>query len=198
MGVFNPQNVKISPGTLYAAPLGTAEPVSVTGAWVGWTALGYTEQGSEFDFGPTVAPVMVEEEYDSIRNVVTAYTAKITFIMAELTRQNLALALNAGIGSSIVASSQGANADGSLWQERPDPGTEVSVMLGWDSLQLGATAGADPFQRLIIRQALQDSAIKRVARKGNNKSSWSTSWTAQKPNTGLRPFRFINAPNLGS
>lgn len=198
MGVFNPQNVKISPGTLYAAPLGTAEPVSVTGAWTGWTALGYTEQGSEFDFGPTVAPVMVEEEYDSIRNVVTAYTAKITFIMAELTRQNLALALNAGIGSSVVASSQGANADGSLWQERPDPGTEVSVMLGWDSLQLGATAGADPFQRLIIRQALQDSAIKRVARKGNNKSSWSTSWTAQKPYTGLRPFRFINAPNLGS
>lgn len=198
MGVYNPKNVKISPGTLYAAPLGTAEPVSVTGAWTGWQMLGYTEQGSEFDFGPTVAEVMVEEELYPIRTVTTAYAAKMTFVLAELTRQNLALVLNAGIGSSLVASSQGANPDGSLWQETPAPGLETPIMLGWDALQQGATAGSDPFQRLIIRQTLQSSQVKRVARKGNNKSSYSSTWTLQKPDTGLSPFRFINEPNLAS
>lgn len=196
---FNPFNIKISPGSLYAAPLGTAEPVSVTGAWpAGWQTLGYTEQGSEFDFGPTVAQVMVEEELYAIKNVITGYSAKLTFVLDEYTRTNLALALNAGIGTGVVTASQGTNADGSLWQETPTPGQEVSVMLGWDSLQLGNTSpvGTDPFQRLIIRQALQDAPVKTVHRKGNAKSNYSTTWSAQKPFTGLSPFRFISEASL--
>lgn len=194
---FQPSNIKISPGTLYAAPLGTVEPVSVTGQWpAGWSALGYTEQGSEFDFGPTVAQVMVEESLYPIKNVITGYSAKLTFVLAELNRANLALSLNAGAPGGIVAASQGTNADGSVWQETPGEGTEVSIMLGWDSLQLGASAGADPFQRLVIRQCLQDAPVKEVHRKGNTKSSYSTAWTAQKPFTGLQPFRFIFPASL--
>lgn len=198
MGVFNPNNVKVGPGTLYAAPIGTAEPVSVTGSWPsGWVTLGFTEAGSEFDFAPATAPLAVEEEFWPLREVITSYSGKLMFVLAETTRQNFALTLNAGIGSSTLAASQGANTDGSLWQEAPIAGTEVRVMLGWDSLIEGATTGADPFGRLIVRQALQTGTVKRLARKGNNKSSYAAEFSLEKP-FGIQPFRFIFEPNQAS
>jgi hypothetical protein len=198
MATFNPNNVKIGPGTLYAAPLGSVEPTSVTGAWgAGWSALGYTEQGSEFDFGPTTAAVSVEEELWPIREVITGYAGKLTFALAEITRANLALVLNAGFGSSVVSASQGANSDGSLWQEPPAPGGEQRVMLGWDAQYDGAASGSDPVGRLIIRQALQTGTIKAIRRKGNNKTTYSAEFTLEKP-AGVQPFRIITEASLAS
>lgn len=194
----DPTHVKIGPGTLYAAPLGTTEPVSVTGAWpTGWQQLGYTDQGSTFSFGAATAGVTVEEEYWPIDEVITGYTGDMTFALAETTRQNLALALNAGFGSSTVAASQGTNPDGSVWQEPPAAGTEQRIMLGWDSLPLGATSGVDPYCRIIIRKTLQTGKISRMARKGNNKSMYACTFSIIKP-AGLAPFRFINEPDDAS
>lgn len=195
---FDPTKIKIGPGTLYAAPLGTAEPISVTGAWpAGWVPLGYTDSGSTFNFGPATAGVTVEEEFWNIDEVITGYSGDITFALAETTRQNLALSLNAGIGSSTVAASQGTNADGSQWQETPAAGTEAKIMLGWDALPQGATTAVDPFGRLIIRKALQTGKITRMARKGNNKSMYSCTFTLIKP-PGVQPFRHIFEPNDAS
>lgn len=198
MGVYNPNNVKIGAGTLYAAPIGTAEPISVTGAWpAGWTPLGYTDQGSSFEFGPSVAAVEVEEEFWPIEQAITGYSGKLTFVLAETTRQNLALSLNAGIGSGIDAASQGANVDGSLWQEPPTPGAEVRVMLGWDSLAQAAASGNDPVGRIIVRRALQTGMVTRTAKKGNNKSMYAVSFALEKP-VGLQPFRMLFEPNLAA
>ena len=93
---FNGSRVVVGAGTLYAAPLGTTEPTSVTGAWTGWTSLGYTDTGSTFDITPKVSPVEVEEEYWPIRQAITSYEGSITFALAEATAQNLLLSLNAG------------------------------------------------------------------------------------------------------
>lgn len=199
MGVFETANIKIGPGTLYAAPLGTGEPVSVTGAWpTGWLPLGFTDQGSSFAFGPTVAPVEVEELFWPVRQAVTAYSGKMTFVLAETTRQNLALALNAGIGSTTVAASQGTNGDGSLWQEPPAQGSEVRVMLGWDSIPEAGTAAVDPYNRIIVRQTIQTGMVTTIHRKGNNKSMYACEFALEFPQTGLQPFRFIDEPNLAA
>lgn len=198
MGVFNPNNVKIGAGTLYAAPLGTAEPAAVTGAWpAGWSALGYTDQGSSFAFGPTVAAVAVEEEFWPIEQAIVSYSGKFSFVLAETTRQNLALALNAGIGSATVAATQGTNPDGSQWQEPPAPGADVRVMLGWDSINLGGTAALDPYSRLIVRKCLQVGMVTTTHRKGNNKTMFACEFALEKP-IGVQPFRFINEPNLAA
>lgn len=198
--VFNPNNVKIGAGTLYAAPLLSTEPVSVTGAWdAAWVELGYTDAGSTFAFGPTVAAVDVEEEFYPIDQAIVSYSGKVTFALAETTRQNLALALNAGIGSSLVSSSQGVNPDGSVWQEPPVAGTEARVMLGWDSLPQGATSGTPntAFGRLIVRKTLQIGQVTRMARKGNNKSMWACEFALIKP-PGQQPFRFIEPAALAA
>jgi hypothetical protein len=198
MGVFNPNNVKIGAGTLYAAPIGSVEPVSVTGAWdAAWLPLGYTDQGSSFAFGPTVAAVEVEEEFWPIEQAIVSYTGKLTFVLAETTRQNLALALNCGIGSSTISASQGANGDGSLWQEPPAPGADVRVMLGWDSINHAGTAALDPYTRIIVRRVLQVGQVTRLARKGNNKSMLACEFALEKP-FGVQPFRFIEEPNLAA
>ena len=199
MGVFNTANVKIGPGTLYAAPLGTTEPTAVTGAWPAtWYALGFTDQGSTFSFGPAVSPVEVEELFWPVEQAITGYSGKLSFVLAETTRQNLAFALNAGIGSAIDATSQGTNVDGSLWQEPPAPGAEVRLMLGWDSIPEAGTTSTDPFARFILRQTIQTGMVTRLARKGNNKSMYACEFALEFPKTGLQPFRFIEEPNMAA
>lgn len=178
---FNSSNVKVAAGTLYAAPIGTTEPTSVSGVWpTGWVSLGYTEQGSEFDFGPAVTPITVEEEFYPVRQAITSYTGKITFVLAELTQQSLALALNAGIGSSVVTASQ-STAGGMFSQEPVTPGSEVRVMLGWGTEFEGASTSTDPFQKFIWRQCLQVGQVKRVMRKGATKASYSVEFALEKP-----------------
>jgi hypothetical protein len=199
MGVFNTNNIKIGAGTLYAAPLGTTEPTAVTGSWpAGWAPLGFTDQGSSFAFGPAVSPVEVEELFWPVEQAITSYSGKMSFVLAETTRQNLALVLNAGIGTTTDAASQGVNGDGSIWQEPPAQGSEVRVMLGWDSIPEAGSSAVDPFTRIIVRQALQTGMVTRLARKGNNKSMFACEFSLEFPRTGLQPFRFIDEPNLAA
>ena len=198
MGAFDPTHVKISAGTLYVAPLGTTEPSSVTGAWpAGWVSLGYTDQGSTFAFGPTVAAVTVEEEYYPVDQAIVSYAGKVTFVLAEQTRQNLAIALNAGIPGQTGFQSgiEGTNVDGSIWLEPPDPGNENRIMIGWDSINKGATSAVDPFTRFVVRKTLQMGQVTRMARKGNNKAMYAVEFGIIKP-PNQRPFRFTFEPNL--
>lgn len=196
MAVFDGSRVVVGAGTLYAAPVGTTEPVGVTGAWpAGWQALGYTDTGSDFDISPKVAAVEVEEEYWPIRQAITSYDGTITFALAEQTRQNLAFALNAGIGTAVNSASQGVNPDGSLWQEPPTAGTEPRVMIGWDSLPNGLiepavtdVGFAMPFGRWVFRKCLQTGAMKLMHRKGNNKTTYACTFSLEKP-VGQEAFR---------
>jgi hypothetical protein len=198
MTAFDGSRVKVGPGTLYVAPLGTTEPTGVTGAWAaGWVPLGYTDAGSTFSLTPTVQAVSVEEEYWPVKNVITGYAGDLTFNLAEETRQNLLVALNAGIGSSLVSGTSGTNVDGSQWAEMPDIGSEVRVMLGWDAISKAGTTSTDPFGRLIVRQAFQTGNMQIVRRKGNAKATYACKFTLEKP-AGVQPFRLIFPPSLAS
>lgn len=212
MAKFQGNNVKVGTGTLYAAPVGTAEPVSVSGAWpAGWRTIGYTDTGSEFDSTPTTADVLVEEEYFPVRIATVSLKGSLTFSMAEVTLDNLALSLNAGTGGNLVTSTFGTlqNAtDAAIWQEVPLPGQEVRVALGWDALVEGATAVAGSptyLARLIARQCLQTGSVKRIARKGNNKAMYAVTFSFEKPpvgtpaqNTTGSPFRWLGPPQDAS
>lgn len=187
-GTFNASKVKVGVGSLYAAPLGTTEPVSVTAPWAaGWVSLGYTDAGSEFTLTPSATEIAVEEEYWPVAVSIQAYAGTLAFALAEATASNLALSLNLGI--TPAAASQAANPDGSIWTEPPSPTLEVPIMLGWDALPKGGTAG-DPFMRLIVRNVLQTGAVRMVHRKGNNKLMYEVSYMIIKPAT-QQPFRII-------
>lgn len=189
--MYSGLNVVSGAGTLYAAPLGTTEPTACTGVWpTGWVALGYTEQGSQFTDKPTVEAITPEEEFYPIRNVITMKEAHLKFDLEEVTFQNWMLALNAGIGTSQLSGSHGQNpGDGSYWVEAPVIGTEVRVMLGWDSLTEASVNGAIQ-GRLIVRQAFQSGEVQVTRRKGNKVATLNCDFMLEKP-AGIEPFRWI-------
>lgn len=197
MTAFDPTHVRVGPGTLYAAPLGTSEPTACTGAWPsGWVKLGYTDAGSTFSVNNTVSDVPVAEEIDPVDSEVTARTSALAFSLAENTAQNLRMALNAGITGSVVSGTSGSTDDGGTWIEGAEPGEELFIMLGWDALPKGAATGAS-MSRLVVRKALQTGNLQMAMQKAPNKRLIPVTFTAYKP-TGARPFRFLFPADLAA
>lgn len=115
-------------GTLYVAPLGTAEPISATATLdSAWREIGYTDTGATISSEVTVEAIEVAEEYEPIKYVQTSRTGTLSFAMAQATVSNLALALN--LGATI--------ADNVPYIEPPSPGDDLSVMLLLDTEQGG-------------------------------------------------------------
>lgn len=191
----DPTKVKLGPGTLYVAALGTAEPTSISGAWpAGWSQLGYTDTGSQFDYAPTVQPIEVEEEYFPTDYATTGITASMTFALAEQTANNLLIALNAGVSADRAAATTGSITDGT-WVEPPAINTEKRVMLGWDSLD--ATQAGEAFGRIVARKCFQVGTLSLIRRKAPQKALYSCTFNLQKP-TGVQPFRAFFPTSLTS
>lgn len=160
----NGSMVRIGAGTLWIAPLGTVEPAAgvltpVTPAVSGgtavgvpwpaaWTQLGYTKDGSEFSWAPKLDAIKVAEVLLPLRYVASETEASLMFDLAELTAAHLATAFN---GGSVVTAS------GVTTFTPPVIGAEVSVMLGWDSV--------DGLERIIARKCVQTGDVKQEHKK---------------------------------
>lgn len=195
------RRIQLGPGTLYWAPLGSAEPTSVSGAWPGaWNKFGYTIGGSTFAYTPTFGDVNVEEELLALDAQATDATASLTFNLAELTAQNLLVAYNAASGP---AASKVTLPDGSILIAPPQLGAEERIMLGWDH---GAKGVPDGTERLLIRQALQTGAISTQRQKGTTPAQYPMNFRPFVPGiqgtagngTGFEPFFHIKHPSLAA
>jgi hypothetical protein len=182
----------LGPGYLYFGPIGTTEPVDLATAWaavsVAWTAIGYTEDGNEFNYNPATSPVDVAEELDHIQVVTTGRDSSVKFAMSQITATNMKLAMNGGVlttGTGIVT------------YEPPDLGTETRIMLGFES--------EDHTERWIFRQCFQTGTVTLGRHKGANNAAISVEYSLEKPATGSRlykaifqtPLRQLQAPGLG-
>lgn len=176
----NADHVELGPGRLWVAPLGTTEPTSASAALPSaWVAIGYTEDGSAYAADITSEPVEVAEELDPIKYENTRRLNRLTFQMAETTARNLVLALGGGASQANDGSSV----------EPPDPGSEVAVMIVWDSEE---NAGASNV-RWLYRQAKPSGTIEIGHRKAPAKSLIPVTFNLEKPAT-LKPWKvFPNA-----
>jgi hypothetical protein len=175
-----PANLALGPGILYLAPTGTAEPVDLVATWASvaaaWAQIGYTEDGSQFNYQLATDPVSVAEELDPISNTPTGRTMSVEFTMAEITATNLKRAFNGGTISSGT---------GCVYFEPPDLGSELRVMLGFES--------EDHTERWIYRQCYNNGQIQMPRRKGAANATIPVTFLLEKPATGLKPFRAIMA-----
>ncbi len=180
----NPNRVKLGPGRLTYAPLGTAEPASASAVLPSaWRPVGYTEDGTEVATNITSEDIEVAEEFDPIDNVMTARSTVVNVTMAEARKSNLSLAL----GGDGTATDDG---DGF---EFPDPATIPGVMLVWDS-DLTDTPTATN-RRWIFRKVKPSGNVTVVRRKAPAKNSISASLTAVKPdatNAAVKVFPNAN------
>lgn len=182
---FNAAAVRFGkPGKLYIAAVGTTEPATATAAWpTGWVPLGYTDEGSAFNYEISTDNVEVAEELDVLARVTTGRDASIEFALAEITKKNLTIAFNGGI---IVG-------DGLEWTFEPnDLGNEQRVAIGWDASP--TVAGND--LRIVFRQCLQGGSLGLENRKGATKSTISANFQLEKPATGEKILKIWGAGAL--
>lgn len=176
-----PSNVKLGPGRLYYAPLGTAEPTSCSAVLPSaWKPVGYTENGTEVSIDISAEDIMVAEELDPVDRVTVSRTTRLTVEMAESTKGRLALAMGGGAGV----------ADDSTPYEFPEPGAEASVMLVWDELDTPTAQN----RRWLFREVYAAGTITTARRKAPAKSTISATFTAVKPSAAASAVRiFPNA-----
>lgn len=180
-------NVQLGPGRLYVAPIGTTEPASASAALPSaWIALGYTEDGTTFTVSLTSEDIEVEEEIDPILTVNTKRANTLAVQMAEITKRNWGIAL----GSGILANDATAF-------EPVTPGSEVKVMMVWDSNEDPTTTqGGQGNRRWLFRQCNPTGDVAINRQKAPNKALIPTTFKVEKP-SGLAPFKvFPNSSGL--
>jgi hypothetical protein len=170
------------PGVLYVATLGTTEPTTVSSAWpAGWVQLGYTTDGSTFNYSTTVDPVNVAEEILPIAYAPSGGTASLEFATAETTKLAWSAACNAGLPAA---------GDGQNWTfEPPVFGNEVRVMFGWDASRTVATNDL----RFIWRKAIQGGTASVGNKKGATIASLSQTWNLEQPAGSARLFKILGS-----
>jgi hypothetical protein len=171
----DPTAVRVGPGWLYIAPVGTAEPDDLAGDWdAAWAPLGYTEEGSAFSFENTFEDIPVAEELEPIAILQTARNISVSFAAAELTAANLQTALN---GGTITT------ADGVVTFEPPEAGEFTHVAVGWQS--------TDGLERWIFRKGIQTGNVELGRRKAPAKATVPMSFRFMKP-ADAAAFVFIH------
>jgi hypothetical protein len=161
--------ISTGPGVLYAAPIATSDPTDATSTLPSvWRRLGYTEEGNVFTYGITTEAIFVAELLDPVRIDTTKREGALKFAMAEMTRENFALALNAGANA----------ANDATLIEPPDIGTEVRV-----KLVLQTQGGA----RYIFRRCIQGGTLETARKKSPDKALLQVEFQMEVP-TGARLF----------
>lgn len=175
-----PGALALGPGYLYLAPIGTTEPTDLVATWAAvsaaWTLLGFTDTGSTFNYQLNTSQVLVAETLDPISNAPDSRDMSVQFSMAEITATHLKYAFN---GGTITTAS------GCVYFEPPDLGTEVRVMLGFQS--------EDGTERWIYRQCFNNGQVALPRQKGSAKAVIPVQFLLELPANGLRPFRAIMA-----
>jgi hypothetical protein len=169
-----PAAVKVGPGLLYIAPIGTTEPTAGSGALPSaWVAVGYTETGSEFDFTTSYSDIDVAEELDPIRIVATGRVVSVKFSMAEISARNISKALNGGTISSPSS--------GFVTFEPPALGAETRVMLCWQS--------DDAQEQWLFRRCLSTASVNIAHAKAPAKSLIPVEFRCEIPTDGSKSFK---------
>jgi hypothetical protein len=163
----NVDAIKLGPGLLYVAPIGTTEPTTLTGALaVEWVAIGYTESGTEQNHDLAISPVYVAEELWPVRHVVETAQLRVNFEAAELTAENLRRAWN---GGTVTSPSGG-------YVKFTPPGTNAAMvrrMLVWQA--------DDNEERWLFRRVFNASGFAVPRRRGNDKARIPMSFALEKP-----------------
>jgi hypothetical protein len=176
-------------GYLYKAPLGTAIPTNTvagsvfTDVWAAaWIPVGITREGSEFTYKIDTDTVTAAEYLDPLKIVSTGREASVAFEMMQIHLGNYKTAFNAGTGTTTAVSGTGATTLTKI--SPPVVGSEVRIMLGWES--------EDFTERWIYYQCLQTGEIKVGRHKGSANAGIPVEFSLEQP-SATAPFDIFTA-----
>lgn len=171
MAIEDPQNIELDVGRLWAAPAGTTLPTGNTtaqaGPIAGFRQLGFTEDGTTLmPYKPTITPIYVEELYYPARYATEKVEGTVDFVLVEMIRANLMLAVNRGANATNDTTSVGP----------PAPGQELPIVLMWESTVIG--------ERWVFPSCIQINPLSIERRKAPDKSKLPVSFALQQPAAG--------------
>jgi hypothetical protein len=140
-------------GLLYVAPLGTTLPtLDAHGenpvVWpAGWVAVGYTDDGIDMTYTPTVKDITVDEEMAPVAKLLTAEKLSISAKLAEATLANL--------NNAISASTYTNDPAGSAQLLKLGSGTLNTVLVGVE----GPAPGTNLKRVIILYKAVAQAAV---------------------------------------
>lgn len=171
--VGTPSNVKVGPGVLYFAPLGTEEPDDLTTAWAaGWVKAGYTDEGHTVTYSPSFESLEVAEENVPLRYELSSAEYTVEFSLAELTIDNIQKAFN---GGTITTAD-----DVKTYIPPAASAAATRIMIGFQS--------QDGTERWVYRKCLQTGDVEIARRKAPDKSLIPMSFMLEVPSDGGAPF----------
>lgn len=180
----NPDAVKVGPGLLYIAPVGSTEPTTLTATLdAAWVPIGYTEEGHAFTSTQSFEPIEVAEELLALRNEPSGVSMQLEFAMAEMTVVNLSKALN---GGTMVTSGSGPTTV--ITYEPPAAGVATRVALLWE----GKTNGVVD-ERWVFRKCLSTGDVEIARRKAPDKTTIPVTFSLEILAGGTKPFKAIFA-----
>jgi len=171
--------IRIGPGKLMAAVVGTAEPADLTVAWnAAFLAgdLGYTEEGSTFTISPEFEDVEVAEEIDPIDILPVGRTMSVEFALAEITAENFQRVLNGG----TITTGTGLK----TFEPAAASSAPTYLALAWeDTLAVHK-------ERYVWRRCIQTGDIEISRRKAPDKATLGASFRVALPTSGPA-FKYI-------
>lgn len=184
-----PKNaLALGAGYLYYNSSGGGEPGwTVTGSvftdpWTGWSLLGITREGHEFNYEIDTDTIEAAEYLDPLLYVTTGRNAGISFELMQIHATNFRRALN---GGTLTTAGSGTTLRSTY--RPPAIGAEIRCMIGWES--------TDNTERLIIEQAFQIGSIAINRRKGAENATIPCEFRCEIAPSG-DPFRYETAGTL--
>jgi hypothetical protein len=177
------------PGYLWGAPLGTTEPTpTVAGGKftdalpAAWIPFGPTAEGSTFSYSTTVEAIRAAEFFDPIKYATTERNGSLAFNLLNYTLSNYKRALNGGMAALTSTGTTGTELTSF---EPPDPGTEVRIMLVWES--------TDATVRMLFRQCIQGGEVSSQFQKAPATPAIPCTFNLEIPTGTTKPFKIWGA-----
>lgn len=194
MGV-NSQNLVLGPARIYYAPFGTAEPADATVADDGWltpppspwTDFGGTDGGVNLEIDTTYTALTVDQVIMDVGARLTELKMSVTAPLAEISNENLAVALNniteSGAGAGFVT------LDVPVGSSATQPDYSALIIDGWGPL----TANGGPtLRRAIVRKVLSQAKVQLTSDK-KTQQKVDTTWNAYFVGDGVNPVHIVTA-----
>lgn len=175
------QALRIGPGALRWAPIGSTVPDDLATAWdAAWSGLGYTEDGKEMENAPSFEDRRVAEELLPLATYQTEAAMNVRVALSQINTDNLKLMFNGGSVSTPAT-------DTSVIYTPPEAGVFVPVMLGWEA--------DDGEERMVWSKVTQVGSVTVPRRKAPAAANIPLDFKVGVPDTG-EPFIWIVGAGL--
>lgn len=191
----NASNLVLGPAVLRVGAFGAAEPTDSSVTPDGymtppnsavWVDVGGTDGGITFETDSTYTDLQVDQEILPVGARLTELKISVTAKLAELTMQNMAVALNQAAAPSVQSGYQTMDIPAGSSATQP---TYAALLIdGWAPY---TSAGTAALRRIIVRKVLSQTKIT-LSYDKKSQQSYDCTWTCYFVSPSINPVHIVD------